>query len=114
MKKLILMLSVIFFNSAFAQKDVELICVSSFNQEVYNLVEEYNATCLADFIWGYESVCYNGNPETLVNLMNDEFFNTQSMVVRNANLENDGSITYRGIDKMNFWSSDRIVHKCVE
>jgi hypothetical protein len=116
MTKLAVTLFVLLFSTgqAFADYDVDLICVSSFDQKVYNLVYENSATCTADFIWGSKGVCYEGNPESLVELMNDEFFNTQSMAVSDAVLNNDGSISYIGYDKMSFWSSKRTISECAE
>jgi hypothetical protein len=112
MKKLIILLSILSFNTLFASYDVSLICKSSFNGNIYNLVEEYNATCLADSIWGYKSVCYDGSAETLVQLMNDEFFNKRGMIVNYAVLNENGSISYVGVDQGNFWSSERTLFAC--
>ena len=112
MKKLALTLFVLIFSSTQAAYDVDLICESSFDGQVFNLMTEKSATCLSDFIWGKKGVCYEGNSETLVKLMNDEYFDSQSLSVAEAVLNQDGSISYVGYDQMSFWAADRTIYEC--
>jgi hypothetical protein len=69
--------------------------------------------CTADFIWGFDNVCFRGSAKSLVKLINSDFYTWRSSLrVEDASVVNKDVVEYTGVDARNFYSATRTIERC--
>lgn len=96
--------------------EVELYCFDRFNNDIpYNFFDqEFRGSCYGDLIWGKDNICFTGNAGTLVQLMNQKYFNRTSRgyLIYEAKQVDQNTISYIGVDQQVFWSTEATLKRC--
>ncbi len=108
----IALLSSVMSFSAQAQVSVE--CYYHFTDETLEITPEMKInSCTADFVWGFDNVCFRGDINELVSLMNSNYFEwNHSYRVYDATVLNEDVVEYTGVDSRNFYSSEFDIARC--
>jgi hypothetical protein len=94
--------------------NVQLRCYDRFTDETYDLITTRHKSCLANFAWGKENICFKGDAEELVDLINDEYFdNSSSGYMFTDAMETRDGVSYLGVDQQSFWQGRRLVKPCL-
>lgn len=114
MKFVLFILLMAFQTSAFAQ-DLSLNCYYRFTGETLNLLNPMRTNgCHADLIWGKENVCFTGDANALVELMNRGDLDriSSGLLIRDAYQVNADQIAFLGIDQQVFWQTNSTISRC--
>lgn len=93
--------------------EVKVLCYDRFEDEMVDLVTTRNFSCMGDFVWGKEELCFEGDASDLVDLINNEHFDygSSGYVVSDA-FETKEGVSYTGYDQNNWWEADRTIKPC--
>ena len=109
---MIALLSSVISISTQAQVSVE--CYYHFTDETLEITPEMKInSCTADFVWGFDNVCFRGDINELVDLMNSNYFKWKhSLRVHDATALNEDVVEYTGVDSASYYSSQFDITRC--
>ncbi len=99
-----------------AQTDVSVECYYTFTDTTIEITPKMSInSCTADFVWGFDNVCFRGDTQELVQLMNNDYFRWgHSLRVYDAQVVTENLIEYTGVDAQNFYSGRFDLTRCEE
>lgn len=109
--KLIILTSLMLMSSI--QAKVE--CYYRFTDSTLTITPEMKVNgCTADFIWGFDNVCFRGEADALVGKINSGFYSWPSSgyTVKDAQMVDQDTVSYIGVDAHSFYSSEREISRC--
>jgi hypothetical protein len=89
-------------------------CYYSFDDEVIEITPEMRVnSCTADFIWGFDNVCFTGKSASLVKQINAGVYQwNSSLKTTDAVKVDNNTVKYLGIDSRNFYQATRTIKRC--
>ena len=89
-------------------------CYYHFTDEVLEITPEMKInSCTADFVWGFENVCFTGDISELASLINSGYYRWgHSLRVEDAQVINEDLIEYTGVDAQSFYSNRFNLERC--
>lgn len=114
MKSTLVAIMLLTLMSISTKAEVNVECYYHFTDSTLEITPEMGInSCTADFVWGAKNVCYRGDAEELVELINSDYFRWgHSLRVLEAELVNENLIEFTGVDAQNFYSSRFNINRC--
>lgn len=111
MKHLLLLTTLLTLST---QAKVSVECYYHFTDSILEITPEMRINkCTADFVWGFDNVCFRGEESELVDLINEGYFRWGSTLrVLDAKLVDSDTIEYTGVDAQSFYSSTFDLARC--
>lgn len=111
MKQLFLLATLMTFST---QAEVSVECYYHFTDSVLEITPKMRINkCIADFVWGFDNVCFRGDENELVDLINEGYYRWgSSLRVLDAQLINKDTVEYTGVDAQNFYQSTFDLARC--
>jgi len=96
------------------QAQTEVLCLNSYTHEIERVEGNTNLnSCSADFVWGFENICFRGNENELVSRINEgEYQWGYSLRVEDAQLMDSHTISFIGVDAKNYFSGEFNISRC--
>jgi hypothetical protein len=113
--KTLLFLSLLLTQFSLQASEPSIQCYYSFTGETLNLLEEMPTNaCHVDLIWGQGEVCFTGNIDSIILMMNKGKLNRRSsgLMIEDAQKLNKNKIEFTGIDQRNFWQKRSSLTRC--
>jgi len=98
-------------------QDVAIFCDDQFSdsiREIDNQLVERVDSCVADVVWGAENVCFEGDPQALVERINRGDYQWPYLYAEEAQLnpDDENSVVYVGVDQRNFFANQKSIEPC--
>ena len=109
MKKLVL---VLVLGTQLTHANVE--CYYRFTDSIIDITPEMRVNgCTADFVWGFDNVCFTGSARALAKKINSDYYSWgRSLSVKEAKVINSKTVEFIGVDAQSFYQGKKDIQKC--
>lgn len=95
--------------------ELSIQCYYQYTNQTLNLLETMPTNaCHADLVWGKDNVCFTGDIDAIIELMNSGQLNRRSsgLLVAKAFKAGPNTIKFTGVDQQSFWQMESSLRRC--